>query len=148
MSNIHKRFDLELYRQNDVPARDAVLSYLISRGSYVVYNPDQYGPDLILYSGYRPISYVEVEIKRVWRADQEQFPWSTVQLPARKKKFATGKMHCDFWILREDLKCALVISDVLLVDERLAMVPNRYVAEGEFFYQIPITECSLITIGV
>lgn len=148
----YKKFSPELYRENDSAACDAVLSHLTQQGSYAVRNPDKYGPDILLYRGFKPGFYIECEVKKVWRIpssvrnpgdDRGEFPYSSIQLPERKKKFLNSGLPIEFWILREDLKFAVIIAEESLSDERLVEVPNKYVAEGERFYQIPLSECQI-----
>lgn len=141
----YKQFDEKLHSENDERACNAVLRYLIeTQGLYAVRNDDKYGPDIIVFSGFRkPLCYVEPEVKLVWKSHQLDFPWDTVQVPSRKEKFTKLGLPIDFWILREDLKFALVISDKLLIESPLMEVPNRYNAQGEYFYQVNVDECQL-----
>lgn len=136
-----KQFDPELFAENDMRARAAVLGYLHSEGIHAIENPDLYGPDLIIYSGYRPISYSEVEIKRVWRQEDGTFPWPTIQLPERKAKFLRKRLPVEFWILNSTCTYAVVIPETELSSSILKEVPNSQVAEGERFFQIPIENC-------
>lgn len=142
--SIRKEFDPSLYADNNSRAIAAVLHHLHESGIYATENPDKYGPDIIIYRKYKPVSYVEVEVKLVWKSNQEQFPFPSVQLPERKKKFMQLGLPCEFWILREDVQYAVSIPDSVLGDERLVEVPNRLVSNGEYFYQIPVEECSLV----
>lgn len=146
MLGLRKRFDPELKQANDGPAVAAVLAYLEEQGvPRAVQNPDLYGPDIVLWRGLRPTSYIEVEIKRVWREGTE-FPWRTLQLPERKGKFRRLGLPIEYWILRADRLQALVIPEAALDDpsSSLVEVPNRLVAGGEYFYQIPVNLCSTI----
>lgn len=139
-----KQFDKALYDENDYRARLAVSTYLTSTGLHVVDNPDKYGPDLIIFQGFKPGRYVEVEVKRVWMG--QVFPWSSVQLPERKGKFLRKKLPIEFWILNNDLKFSLVIADKSLLKERIEVVPNKLVPAGEKFYRIPIAECMRVSL--
>lgn len=143
----YKKFSEQLYKDYDDQACNAVMEYQSSLGSYSMRNPDMYGPDIILYHGFKPKYYVEAEVKRNWKADHTDFPFSTVQLPRRKGKLIGLGKPIEFWILREDLKFAVVISEESVIEERLVEVPNKFQAQGEFFYQIPIEECHIVDLG-
>lgn len=134
-----KPFDQQLFNRNDPEARDAVLSHLDSLGLYAKENDDQYGPDIILYRGLKPLSYIEVEVKRVWTG--EVFPWDSIQLPERKTKFTKLGLPCEFWVLNSTMQHAIIIPDTALSSSFLKEIPNRYVASGEMFYQIPLDIC-------
>lgn len=136
-----KQFDQQLFDTNDIPARVAVIEYLT--GMYVVENEDKYGPDLVAYYGFKPAYYIEVEVKHNWQKSA-QFPFPTIQLPQRKEKFTKLDLPVEFWILRADLKAAMIIPDYVLSSSSLVEVPNRYVSEGEMFFQVPIENCILV----
>lgn len=140
----YKKFSQATYDEEDDRACRAVLEYLSRQGSYAVRNPDKYGPDIILYDGYKPKFYIEVEVKKVWLHHTVGFPYPSVQLPERKRKLLSSGKPIEFWILRKDLKFAIVLSEYSIVDERLVEVPNVHISKGELFFQIPIEECNLI----
>ena len=140
--SVYKNFDQNNYDKNDQLTRDAVLRYLRGEGHYVIENPDKYGPDLILYSGYKPVAYIEVERKLVWRG--ANFPYPTVNLPERKAKFLKTKLPIDFWILNHDLNCAMIIPDLAVELKFLNEVANSSIASGEMFYQIPLELCNYV----
>ena len=138
-----KPFDKALFEQNDYKAREIVKDYIGASGLYVRDNPDIYGPDLIVYKGFKPLSYVEVEIKKVWKAGQDEFPWKTIQLPERKSKFLNLGLPIEFFILREDMQMAVVIPDYVISSKQLKEVKNKYVAEGEKFFQVDVSDCNI-----
>lgn len=133
---IRKKFDQELFNSNDPEARNVILSHLDSLGLFAKENDDQYGPDIILYRGLKPVSYIEVEVKRVWIG--EAFPWESVQLPERKVKFTKLGLPCEFWIFNSTMEHAIIIPDTALSSSFLKEIPNRYIESGEMFYQIPL----------
>ena len=141
MTGVRKKFSPTLYAENDQRARDVVLSFLMRGGSWVRRNDDLYGPDLILYAGHgcEPISYVEVEVKRVWTAGP--FPWSTIQIPERKGKLLREALPIEFWVLRADLKEAVIIPGYVVDSSSLVEVPNVLVSSGERFFRVPIEQC-------
>lgn len=141
----YKKFSEELYRENDERACREVLKYLVEHmGLYAKRNEDQYGVDIVIYSGFSIAYFVEVEVKQVWRQDQDEFPWDTVQIPTRKSKFLNLGLPTDFWIMRQDLKKAIVISDKVLEESPRVEVPNKYNESGEYFFQVDISKCSTV----
>lgn len=143
-----KKFDEDLYSSNDERARATVFRYINEQGLYAVDNPDIYGPDIIVYSGLQPKYYIEVEVKQVWKnTEAGEFPYPTVQLPHRKKKFLDGPLPIEYWILSADCSHVLIIPDSVLNDSLLVEVPNKYVSEGELFYSVLLEQCILLELA-
>lgn len=138
----YKKFDLQLYQQNDLLARSVTIQYLRTEGLVAEDNPDPYGVDLLVrLPDERTYIYaVEVEVKRVWNAGTA-FPWPTIQVPTRKLKYTNQPLWVEYWILRSDLQAAVVIPEGVLVNSPRREVPNKYISKGEYFYRVPITEC-------
>lgn len=139
-SDIRKPFDRELFDTNDAKARAAVLHLLHSEGVHAIENDDLYGPDIVVYSGYTPSSYIEVEIKAAWR-DGLVFPFPTVQLAERKGKYLRKRLNIEYWLLNPACTRAIIIPDYALSSSLIVEVPNRLIASGEKFYQVPISDC-------
>jgi hypothetical protein len=137
----YKKFDQDLFDKNDQAARLAVLSHLDSAGLYATENPDKYGPDLILYRGLKPLSYIECEIKRVWSGPN--LPWDSVQLPVRKSKFLDLVIPTEFWILNLELTHCIIIPEAVLAQVPRKEVRNKYIDRGEMFWQVPLDMCIL-----
>jgi hypothetical protein len=126
-----KPFDKKMFDATDNPAREVIREYIGRSGLFVRDNPDTYGPDLIVYKGFKPLSFVEVEVKLVWKPEQNVFPWDTIQLPERKLKF---------------LNLGLLIHDHVVAKSPIEEVKNKYVKGGELFCRIDIRECQVIDI--
>lgn len=148
---MRKPFDKALFAENDARARRVVTKQLESYGHYVEPNRNQYGIDLLVYEqastleiGLEPWLGVECEIKRVWKGPR--LPWKTVQLPERKRKYLSPLHKTQFWILNNECTHAIIIPGAQLEILKPVEVPNKYVAKSELFYQIPMTECLLITL--
>lgn len=141
----YKKFSTELHKEFDDSACTAVLKHLIEDlGLYAVRNDDMYGVDIVVFGGLRkPASYVEVEVKKVWRQDQDVFPWKDINIPTRKEKFLKLGLPTEFWVLREDLNMAIVIPDIILEKAPRVEVPNKYNASGELFFKVLIEDCIL-----
>lgn len=145
--SVYKRFSEQLHRENDHAACQAVMNHINNQGLYAARNDDKYGPDVIIYSGFKPSYFIECEIKRVWKSHQDTLPWSTVHIPERKRKFINAGLPIEFWILREDLKFAVIVSESLIVDENLVEVPNVYNSSGEYFFTVNVSDCNLVEIN-
>lgn len=136
-----KDFSPELYADND-DAKHLVIE-LLNRNSWQArVNPDPYGIDLIAVNGTEEI-VVEVEVKHRWSGSE--FPYSTVQIPARKKKFAE-LANSWFVVINAERTHCLVASGQALLNSKLVIVPNKYVAEGEQFFSVPLSDFRLIAL--
>lgn len=133
MSAVRKKFDRKLYEQYDQLARDATTKVLKSQGYSVTEHPDRYAQDLIAEQGDDHF-FVECEVKLVW--ETKEFPYDTVQLPERKKKFFDYPTQ--FYIWNKPLEHAMTFwsHDVQTLEP--VEVPNKYVYAGEYFFQIPM----------
>lgn len=141
---MRKPFDKKLFEENDALARAAVTKHLESAGALVEANPDQYGVDLFVWMANHEFA-VECEIKRVWGGPV--FPWKGIQLPERKAKFVrSADMPVEFWVLNNEMTHAIVIPGSALSGYTPVEVPNKYVAAGEKFYQIPLGECEMVVL--
>jgi hypothetical protein len=138
-----KKFDKELHDANDTLARAAGKKYWRSFGYTAEDNPDRYGADLLVNTGWEEF-YSEVEIKRVWSGSS--FPYDTLQIPARKKKFTELDKPCVFVVLNKEQTHAFVCSDATLKESPIVEVPNKYVFSGEMFYQVPVANLLYVTL--
>lgn len=130
---IRKRFDRKLYEECDQKARDCTTQYLTLHGFTVEPHPDRYAQDLIATKeGYSYL--VECEMKLVWQGIV--FPYPTVQLPERKKKFFEPATQ--FFIWNALGTHAVTFWSHCIKDLEPVEVPNKYVYSGEMFYQIPL----------
>lgn len=137
-----KRFDKSLYDNNDSTARTAGKKYWRSFSYQAEDNPDRYGADLIVNTGWE-VFYSEVEIKRVWSGPL--FKYDTLQIPERKRKFTVLDMPCMFLVLNNEQTHAFVCSSDLLSKSPVVEVPNKYVYKGEMFFQVPVSELLYVT---
>jgi len=137
MRGIHKPFDKGLYDEFDGPAKDAMKVHLELSGHEVTVPPEDFMVDLSsIYLG--ATMYHEVEVSRPWKDGEHPFPSGSI--PGRKLRLKHRHQNeiLFFWMLRLDLRRALVFSSAHLSDEWLVEVPNRYTPEGgEYFYRIP-----------
>ena len=88
-----------------------------------------------------------VEIKYNWKPHQNFFPFETIQLPERKKKFTELDLPIEFWVLRPDLKCAIIISQDAVLESKLVEVQNKFIKKNELFFQIPLDQCLFVDLS-
>lgn len=131
---IYKKFDAGLYAKNDTLAREAAKTYWKKQGVEAKDNPDKYGADLILSTG----KLLEVEIKHTWK---DEFKFDSLQIPARKEKFA--KLNCMFMIFNSDRSKAFIVDGKDVLDSPKKEVYNKYVSQGEMFFQVPLGKLKL-----
>jgi len=136
MSELIKPFEKTLFNQYDAIAKETITKYL-SKKYDVTENPDPYGPDLYV----KNTCFAETEIKEIWTGFD--FPFATVNIPARKEKYLkAGRVL--FFVLSKNLKRAIVFEGKDLKKEYLKEVPNKFISQGELFFQIPVTLCKVI----
>lgn len=140
--NVRKPFDRTLFAENDARARLAVTRHLQSFGDVIAPNQNQFGVDLFCITPEGEQYQAECEVKRVWSGPD--FPWQTVQLPQRKAKYRQGGAATYYYVLNSECTHAIVIPDELLDQYPPVEVPNKYVAGGEYFYQLPVDECGIV----
>lgn len=132
----YKPFDQALHDKNDPPARAAVTEWVkVAWGLTCIENPDKYAVDLIVYRNDQICGYIEVEVRN-W--GQKHCPHSSIHIAQRKTKLfsnvratlifvVTRDFENAYWCKAEDVKLSPLIE-----------VPNRSVASGEYFYDVPI----------
>lgn len=148
ISGKHKRFSQEAYDRHDAAAVSAVQRHLDEEGEWARPNEDKYGPDLVIWQGFRPVRYVEVEQRSAWLAGEWPSKWDRVNIPERKLKNWQHGLPCDHWIISMDLKSALVISDyVFRTCGALEEFSNSVHASGELFLRVPLDVCEQYSIG-
>jgi len=144
-----KRFSKKLFDDNDEAAKNAVekLRHYFGvdefRDSETQYTVDREG-----WREEEHLMNVEVEVKHNWKWGLKPFPYNTIHLPKRKEKYLGLSRPTYFVIFSSDLQGAIVFSDKT-VSEYSAMkeVPNKFVPNGEFFFNIPVDKTAWLRIG-
>lgn len=131
---MRKEFSQNLFNQYDMDARRATKAFISKQGWDVNDHPDIYSHDLLATKDGITL-FVECEVKAVWKSGE--FPFDTVQLPERKKKFFHP--NAVFFLWRKDLGDAIYVwaRDIEHLDT--IEVPNKYVHSKERFFQIPVS---------
>lgn len=134
-TEVRKRFDRELHRSNDEQAKRLVRFMLDNTEFEVKESEDPYSVDLrIFYAGVH-IANIECEIKRVW---QGKFPYDSLQIPYRKAKYCGLGQITFFIIFDNEGKQYMLVDSETMQDSPVAVVHNKYVENGEKFFQVPV----------
>jgi len=136
--SMRKMFDRELYEANDKLAKSCVVEEFnkLRKKFEVVENPKKRGVDLLIHRKDKHVFNIETEIKRVWKT--EEFPYTSVQFPERKKKFSELDKPTIYVMWNSDQSAYLAVTSEDLKNSPTAMVRNRYVPYGEHFFQVPL----------
>jgi len=130
----YKQFDQRLHDACDPPARNAVAGWLKTVHHVdALPNPDKYAVDLVLSRYGEHIGYGEVEV-RDWGMDF--CPYDTIHIAQRKEKLFTNP-RTTMYVVTRNLTHAYWIRANKIKDCPLIEVPNKAVANEEYFYDVP-----------
>lgn len=141
---INKQFNAELHDHFDEVGR--LRAYKLFKRNYgieLVDNPDEYAVDLIAMKNNKIVGYVEVEIREAWDG---LFLYDTLNIPSRKKKLLTNNLPTVLLAFNKQGTFCFICKDQTVLASPLVEIPNKYMATGEFFYQVPVNKIRLITI--
>jgi hypothetical protein len=146
MDGKYKKFDPELYRLHNDRAIDAVLTHINSMGLYATVNDDIYGPDVLVYKGFKPKYFIEVDLVWGWKLGSNPWPFKDLHVPERKAKFINLRAHksLEFWSLSVDLKKALVSTDVVVNGSPKKEISNSQITTGELFYCVNLDDTTVV----
>ena len=137
ITSVRKRFDKDLYDDNDTSAKEKAIAYFKRIGMKAEHNSDRYGIDLIVDNKF----YCEVEVKHNWKTSR--FPFNDLQLSERKRKFAVldnDDMPVVMMVMNSLQTDALVVKGRDVIDSPSVEVSNKYIKSGEYFFKIPINK--------
>lgn len=147
-----KQFSNKLYDEYDVLARQHFKRYLEEHGVEYVDHPfGKYGIDIAGRFPDGGVALFDVEVRPIWRENDSKFPFDTIHLPERKGKYLRynykgAPIPTYFIAFRRDYK-AFVVIDADDVDEDILIpVKNRYVSDGELFFDIDTNKCKTVYI--
>lgn len=136
MTGIRKPFDSELHAKADPPSRRVVQHFIKERYGLDFWdNPNPKGHfDLVNNAGNK----VEVEWRPFWKGGK--FPELTVHIPERKRDNVLFERSTYFIVsLRRDWLAWARWDRLAPYFDSPVEVPNRYVEEKEYFYDIPVS---------
>ena len=137
-----KKFDPQLHAENDGPAKDAVMAFIKRAWNLEPREAGKYDCDLDVYEKGALIAHVEVEKRSHWTGD---FPFATVNVPTRKRKFFLLDLPTLLFSVKADLTQALYTRGDIILDSPIVDNPNRYLKEEKFF-SVPLRYWKLVTL--
>lgn len=142
MKGEYKRFDVNLYNEND-PAKFIALEYLKKKGMKAEINPNKFGVDIIVNDKIG----CEVEVKLGWNG--EKFPFDTLDLSERKQKFVLEYERANkplfLMIFNKEKNRALLVNRKSMKPVRLITKKTKFTS-NERFFRIPLDEIVLIKV--
>ena len=141
MKNRTKAFSRSLYNQHDHAGKQFVAKVLRKKHGkdLEIMGDSGFGVDLKLYKNGEKIGTAEVEVRNNWR-DNNPFPFDTVNIPYRKKKFFTDG-SCVYFSVNKNLTRCLIITEKVILESPIKENHNKYVANGEKFFKVPVEKC-------
>ena len=134
-----KPFDAQLHEENDAITKDKVADYIRLRWGCSVSEGTQYGVDLVCQKD-NTTFYAEVERRHNWST---VFPFQTVHVPCRKKKFFELDHTTLLFAVRQDLGQALWCNGTDIMVSPIEEKDNKY-CEAEPFFVVPLDKWKLI----
>lgn len=130
--HMYKAFQSKDFNKYDEAARNRAKEFWESQGYTCTDHDDEYDVDLVVEKNGKRF-YCEVEVKTVWHG--KDFKYDTIHIPVRKAKFL-GK-PTQFMVFNNSLTHAAVIGRKKVLNATKVDVPNRKIAFGEKFFDIP-----------
>jgi hypothetical protein len=147
MINRTKRFNKKLWKENDKKGKEFATSMLkkIYGNNIKIVEGIEYGVDLKLFNEDNIlIKTAEVEVRHNWSNDSK-FPFDTLNIPYRKKKFFTNNI-CEYVSINRLFTRCLLIKEKDILNSPIEENKNKYVKSGEKFFKIDISKCKEYTI--
>lgn len=131
---VHKTFDKGNYESNDW-VKFKVARKLNEMGYFTIVVED-FGVDIRTYHPIKGYQDHEVEHRPVWEGSR--FPFKSIHIPERKTRLL-GKNDLFYWVVNKENDTALVCdAKSCMIKSNLIVLPNKSIADGEEFYDIPI----------
>ena len=146
MINRTKRFNKKLWEENDTKGKEFATFILkkIYGNNIKIVEGVEYGVDLKLFEDDILIKTAEVEVRRNWSNDSK-FPFDTLNIPYRKKKFFTNNI-CEYVSINRLFTRCLLIKEKDILNSPIEENKNKYVKSGEKFFKVDISKCKEYTI--
>jgi len=129
-----KTFDPASHAANDKRAKEAGLRWLKSIGVEAHEYEDVHGWDLVERD-----SYLEVEVKNIWKTGRWPIVWQEVNVLDRKGVHMAENVH--LLLLRDDLGAGLLVTGKAILESPRGLVKNRLVPQGEWMFKVPLHLC-------
>jgi hypothetical protein len=130
-----KPFDEELDKACDPETREAVKLWVRRNWQLFAEDGEKYKADLLLKREGQPVAYAEVEM-RSWGG--KRCPHKTIHIAERKEKLLKNNLPTLMFALNDDLRYGYMCIAERILNCNKIEVKNKYVAENEYFYDVPI----------
>ena len=138
-----KKFDKALHEKYDKLGRDTVKGFVkASWGWEARENPNKYGVDLLLYSDGALCGCAEVEVRNSWKS--KLFPFKDLNVPQRKEKLLNNDILTFFFSVNGNTDALFYCKAEDVLSSPLVENKNKYVAEGELFYKVPLDRLTYV----
>jgi len=129
---MYKAFQKNIFDKYDAPAREKAKRFWRSQGYVCTDHKDEYDVDLVVEKDNKRF-YCEVEVKTTWHG--QEFSYDTLHIPARKAKFLSKPTQ--FMVFNNSMTRAAIVGRNRLLNATTVTVPNRKIAFGEQFFDVP-----------
>jgi len=136
-----KAFEEDQWEIFDAPAKALGIKFWEAMGCECVENEDPFGIDLIVERNGKSFG-CEVEIRQKWHGTA--FPFDSLYLPLRKKKFAKDKSV--FMVINNSQTHAMYVRAEDVLNSPVVENKNERVPSGEKFYSVPLDKCHHINL--
>lgn len=136
-----KAFEEDDWKIFDAPAKSLGIKFWEAMGCDCVENDDQFGIDLIVERNGKTFG-CEVEIRQAWHG--VDFPFASLFLPLRKRKFAKDKSV--FLVINNSQTHAMYVRAEDVLASPIVANKNEKVPSGERFFSVPLDKCHYLNL--
>jgi hypothetical protein len=140
---MYKAFQKNSFDKYDAPARAKAKRFWESQGYTCTDHEDEYDVDLVVEKDSKRF-YCEVEVKTTWHG--QDFYYDTLHIPARKAKFLSKPTQ--FMVFNNSMTRAAIVGRNRLLNATTVEVPNRKIAFGEKFFDVPKEDLFFVPIEI
>lgn len=129
---MRKAFSQGQHDQDDEPTKKAVAKYIFTHWNCsTLKNEDPFGVDIICMRDGEVVGHVEVERRHSWQYGD--FPFKTVHIPGRKRKFFEVEIPTVIFSVRKDLQKALWTTGEIVLGSPIVYSDNKDCMNEDFF---------------
>ena len=140
---MYKVFHKSTFNKYDEPARAKAKQFWSSQGYTCTDHVDEFDVDLVVEKDKKRF-YCEVGVKTTWHG--QEFSYDTLHIPARKAKFLSQPTQ--FMVFNNSMTRAAIVGRNKVLRSPSVEVPNRNIAFGEMFFDIPKKDLFFVPIEI
>lgn len=138
---MRKPFDQKLFDEHDQSTKDAISRYFKSNYKVDVWFAQDYEIDMLIMTKTNDIFLIEMEKRINW---VDEFPFSTVHVPYRKKKhFQDPRYRTFMFSVRGDCEKALWCEAESIINSPVVEQTNKYLS-NEPFFDVALSKWTLV----